>query len=366
MGAMNELIDTDVLARLVEQLHIAAPARDFERTSRITSAQLAPLALRARSDLVAAALLVDLPADYERAAAIIRTALADDQFKGWGIWPVTEALTTLSLASPHPDAFEDGLALLVQLTPRLTSEFAIRRFLEANLGRALPVVLSWTSDPDAAVRRLASEGTRPFLPWAVRVRSILAAPDSTAPILNALRDDDSEYVRRSVANHLNDLSRESADLALDLAEAWLREAGPHTGPVVHHGLRTLIKKGHPRALELMGFTASKLTISDPLLGSTRVVAPGTLDFSFTITNDDSAPAHVAIDYVIHYLKSNGGHTDKVFKLTTRTLGPGESARLSKSHPFRAMTTRVHYAGVHALEIQVNGRRSGRTEFWLDL
>jgi 3-methyladenine DNA glycosylase AlkC len=366
MGAMNELINVNALGLLATQLHRAAPDRDFDTVTAITAAQLEPLNLRARSDLAAAALIADLPTRYDRAAAIVRMALKDPAFAGWAIWPVTEAVTTVALDAGGSAAFDDGLVLLSELSPRLTSEFAIRRFLEADLPRALRIVETWTRHPDAAVRRLASEGTRPFLPWAIRVRSILAAPECTVAILDALRDDESDDVRRSVANHLNDLSRENAELVVALATAWLRAPGPRTRSVVRHGLRTLIKRADPGALALMGFAPAKLTVTDPVLASEDVVAPGSLDFTFTVTNDGEASAQIAIDYVIHFLKSNGSRAEKVFKLATRILEPHQTARLGKSHAFRPMTTRVHYAGVHALEIQVNGARSGYTEFRLEL
>jgi hypothetical protein len=160
---------------------------------------LEALSLRERTDLVSAALVEALPADYPTAAAIVRGLLADPAFRGWG-WPVGETVTTLALADGSTGAFEDALALMAELTPRLTSEFPIRRLLEADLGRALPLVLTWTRHPDEHVRRLASEGTRAYLPWAIRVRALLADPAATVPIIDALYRDPSDYVRRSVAN----------------------------------------------------------------------------------------------------------------------------------------------------------------------
>ncbi|MFF7145584.1 DNA alkylation repair protein [Streptomyces nodosus] len=366
MGAMNELIDVDAIRCLVTELETAAPGQRLAKTSSITSSDLEPLNLRARSDLVEAALLNDLPDDYYAVAAIFRRALASPGFSGWSIWPVTEAVAALALSSDVPAAFDDGLSLLAELTPRLTSEFAIRRFLMADLDRALESVMTWTAHPDAAVRRLASEGTRPFLPWAIRVRSILDTTACTVPILNALHEDESDYVRRSVANHLNDLSRQDPDLVVSLATEWLRDPGRHTRSVVRHGLRTLIKRAHPGALALMGFSASALTVSTPRLESKQVQAPGKLAFAFDVTNDGPEPANIAVDYVIHFVKANGSLSDKVFKLAVRELAPGETTRFTKSHVFRPMTTRVHHAGTHALEVQVNGSRSGWTDFTLVL
>ncbi|MBC7723335.1 MAG: DNA alkylation repair protein [Burkholderiaceae bacterium] len=363
MGAMNELIDISAVARLRARLGVVATSA-FPALAGISAAQLAPLALRERSDLVTVALLADLPDGYTAPAAIIRSALADPSFEGWGIWPVTEAVATLAIASPGAADFDDGLALLAELTPRLTAEFAIRRFLAADLDRALPTILGWTTAPDPHVRRLASEGTRPFLPWAVRVAAVTARPDAAVPILDALRRDDSDYVRRSVANHLNDLARQNAGLVVDIAERWLGDADERSAWVVRHGLRTLVKRGDPGALALLGFTPTAVTVSPLELDATAVELPGSLGFSFAVTNESADVARIAVDYAVHYLKSNGTTSDKVFKLASATIAPGETVRFAKRHTFRQMTTRVHHAGLHMIEAQVNGARSGAAAFVL--
>jgi 3-methyladenine DNA glycosylase AlkC len=277
---------------------------------------------------------------------------------------VTETVTTLALASPDTGAFEDGLALLAELTPRLTSEFAIRRFLIADLDRALQVVQTWTADPDETVRRLASEGTRSFLPWAIRVKPLLDAPSSTVPIINALYRDSSDVVRRSVANHLNDLSRQQPELTTRIAANWLANPDENTTWVVRHATRSLIKKGYPPALALLGFTPARITVAGFALDSHTVTAPGDLGFEFTVTNSDNTAITLAIDYVVDYRKSNGRSAPKVFKLTTRTLGPAETVSISKRHNFRPMTTRVHYAGEHTIRLQINGEQFAGGSFQL--
>jgi len=369
MGTMNELINAAVVGRLREQLD--ASVRAVGDIPPIKWAQVDAaaagvdgLSLRERSDLVSAALLSDLPDDYRTVAAVFRRALDSAEFTGWMMWPVTETVVTLALAAPEPDAFEDGLALLSELTPRLTAEFAIRRFLIADLDRSLAVIQHWTSSPDEHVRRLASEGTRAFLPWAVRVSALLAAPSSTTTILDALRSDDSEYVRRSVANHLNDLGRQSPGIAVDLAAGWMKHPDANTAWVVRHGLRVLIKKADPAALQLLGFAVADVAVSAVTLDVAEVQMPGELTFVVDVTNAGASSARLAIDYVVHYVKNNGTTAAKVFKLTTATLAAGESIALRKKHAFRPMTTRVHYPGTHALELQVNGQRFSRVEFEL--
>jgi 3-methyladenine DNA glycosylase AlkC len=371
---MNELLNAAAVNTLRSHLEAVAPDVEWVRL-RGAATGVDGLSLRARSDLVSAALLADFPDayNYTTVAALFRRALAGEyggepaqipagSFSGWMIWPVTETVTTLALADGSPQAFDDGLGLLAELTPRLTAEFAIRRFLEADLDRALAMILGWTRSPDEHVRRLASEGTRAFLPWAIRVRAILAHPEGTVPILDALRGDPSEYVRRSVANHLNDLARQSPRLVTSIAENWMRTPDANTAWVVRHGLRTLVKKADPAALAVMGFTAATVTVGDPVLESAVVPLPGALVFTVAITNDSDAASRLAVDYLVYYQKANGTLAGKVFKLTTATVGAHESISLRKSHAFRQMTTRVHYEGEHALELQVNGQRFGRTGF----
>jgi len=391
MGAMNELIDADAVARLHAHLARASPGSQLRQLSRVEqrlrgldAEQSEALSLRARTDVVCAALLDDLPEGYDASAAVIRAALAEPSFGGWVIWPVGETVTSRVLAASADahgggadregaggrdhggDRFDDGLALLAELTPRLTSEFAIRRLLQHDLKRALPRVLAWTASDDEHVRRLASEGTRSFLPWAIRVPALLAAPDATVPILDALYRDESDYVRRSVANHLNDLSRQNADLVVEVAARWQAAPDENTAWVVRHALRTLVKKAHPGALGLLGFAPVTVSVTPPVLSSSAITLPGDLSFGFTLTNEGSSTERMAVDYVVHFMKSNGRQAEKVFKLAAVTLAPGESVALSKRHALRQMTTRVHYAGLHSLELQVNGQRLTRTDFELAL
>ena len=361
---MNELISPAAVGSLARVLAGSAPAIPWPQVTA-AGETLGALNLRGRTDHVSAALLADLAAaraGYATAALTFRRALPDSDFTGWALWPVTETAVTLALASPEPGDFEDCLNLLAELTPRMTGEFAIRRLLAADLDRALAVVRTWTAHPDEYVRRLASEGTRPYLPWAVRVPALIARPAATLPILDALYRDPQEYVRRSVANHLNDLARHAPDAALETAAGWLTAPDANTDRVVRHGLRTLIKKAHPGALALLGFAPAAVTVTAPRLDSDVVALPGELAFEFGIVNTGSVPARLAVDYIVHYLKANGARSGKVFKLASVTLAPGESRTFSKRHAFRQMTTRVHHPGRHALELQINGVRSGHTEF----
>lgn len=372
MGAMNELINQAAVDSLCVALTSAAPGRSWPELTA-AGATLDGLSLRERADHVSQALRAEFrhAADstlaggiYTRAALTFRRALQDPGFSGWGLWPITETAVTLALDSGDPAHFDDCLVLLAELTPRLTAEFAIRRLLAADLPRSLTAIQSWTSHPDEHVRRLATEATRPYLPWAVRVPAIIDQPEATVPILDALYRDPQDYVRRSVANHLNDLARHAPDLVIATAARWLANPDRNTVSVVRHGLRTLIKKGHPQALALQGFAPADLTVSAPQLDRADVVLPSDLAFAFEISNTGADPARLAVDYVVHYRKANGSRSPKVFKLATVTLVPGETKSFSKRHAFRQMTTRVHHPGKHSLELQVNGIRYHAVDFVL--
>ncbi|QTG81263.1 DNA alkylation repair protein [Arthrobacter crystallopoietes] len=361
MGAMNDLLGTEAVDGLRRTLGQSSNSSGWPALAA-AEAKLEPLSLRARCDLLAAALLSDLDVGYEQAAEIIRTALEDESFTGWMIWPVSEAAVTLALQDGTARAFDDALALLFELTPRLTGEFAIRRLLLQDLDRALGQIQDWTQHPDEQVRRLASEGPRPYLPWAVRVPEIIARPEATLPLLDALHSDPSQLVRRSVANHLNDIARHDPETVVALAGKWQGEHGDGTPWVVRHGLRTLIKKAHPGALGLLGFTPNAVSISVPELDQAEVQLPAEIAFTVAVTNDSLHPARLAVDYVVHYVKANGSLAPKVFKLAVAELEPGETRRFRKAHALRPMTTRVHYAGRHLLQVQVNGQLSAAAEF----
>jgi 3-methyladenine DNA glycosylase AlkC len=365
MPFADELIGTAAAAGLVERLAIAAPERSWSAVRRAGRPKaLARLGLSERARSLRDALLSDGPAEYSQFEALIRTALSDPAFTGWMTWPVTEAVATL--ATDDPDHLEAGLELLAALTPRLTGEFALRTFLDADLDRTLAAVQGWTAHEDEHVRRLASEGTRPRLPWARRVPALSAHPAKTIPILDRLYRDDAEYVRRSVANHLNDLSRADPELAVSTAARWSSRPDANTARLVRHALRTLIKQADPGALALLGFEApAGLLVEGPTIEQAYVNTGESLSFAVAVTNPGPEPARVAIDYVVHYRKANGSLAPKVFKLTTRTLGPGERIKVVRRQSFAPITTRRHYPGEHAIELQVNGVAYGRTTFELD-
>ena len=364
MPTADELLGPDVAHRLRDVVATAAPGLALPELTR--AATLLPgRTLRRRTDLLCAALLADLPGTFASLDTTLRRALADPRLSGWMIWPVTEAVASRALSDADPAAFDGALALLADLTGRLTAEFAIRSLLAHDLPRALAIVATWTDHPDEHVRRLASEGTRRHLPWGTQVPGLATDPRATLAILDALYRDESEYVRRSVANHLNDLSRRDPEVVVEVAGRWLAAPDAATERLVRHALRTLVKAGDPGALGLLGFAPAPGAVVDgPDLGATTVQVGEALTFTATVRNTGTEPARLVVDYVVHHRKANGTQTAKVFKITTTTLQPGEQLVIDRRHSFKVISTRRYHPGEHALELQVNGVPSGRATFEL--
>lgn len=363
MGTMDELINPAVVSQLRSAIVAVAP--ELELPALDAAAATVPgTRLRQRVDVVRDALRSDIPPGFSAAERVTLDLLDDPQFGGWTVWPVTEFVVARALETESTHDFDAAMALLAGLTGRLTSEFAVRDLLIARPERGIALMTELTAHDDEHVRRFASEGSRAFLPWAKRVPWLVANPRATRGILDAIYRDPADYVRRSVANHLNDFSRIDFAVVLETATAWSAEPDDNTSWVVRHALRTLIKQGNPAALALVGFEGADLHVAAPRLSSEVVPLGGAVQITAEITNHGNADATVAIDYSIGFLRANGTTSPKTFKLGARRITAGETVIVSKTHSFRPITTRVYYPGRHFVTVQANGLLSAPTEFEL--
>ncbi|WP_222194976.1 hypothetical protein [Modestobacter italicus] len=353
MGTMDELISPVVVARLRAALEVVAPTADFSALLQAEGA-VRGLRLRQRVDVVRDALLSDVPAGFHAAERVVLDVLDGPRFEGWMIWPTTEFIASRAVETGSTRDFDAAMALLARLTVGLTGEFAVRDLLNARPERGLRIMQTWTGHDSEHVRRLATEGSRAYLPWARRVPWLLAHPQATRGILDATYRDPAEYVRRSVANHLNDLSRVEPSVVTDVAAAWAGEPDANTPWVLRHGLRTLIKRADPTALALVGFTGDDLHVARPRISGEGVPWGGDLTFTAVVTNDGETDATVAIDYSIGFRRANGSVSAKTFKLASRRIAAGGSTVVTKTHSFRPITTRTYHPGPHHVTVQANG------------
>lgn len=272
-----------------------------------------------------------------------------------GMAPFRHLPLSFLIARHGLDHLEESLVAMHALTQRFTAEFCIRPFLERHRDPVMERLRAWANDPSPHVRRLVSEGTRPRLPWASRLRELQRDPSLSLPLLEALRDDPHPYVRRSVANHLNDIGKDHPGMLLATARAWWTGAPPERRRLLEHALRTRIKGGDPDVLALLGYEATdSVKIAKVRISPRPVVLGGSIEVSFEIANTSRTARDLLVDLRLHAVKSDGSLRPKVFKMRRLSLAPGASERLSSSISFRPMTTRTHHPGRHRLEALVNG------------
>jgi len=352
----KNLLNAAVVADMAARLRDAWPAFDAKRFKSLSLDGLDELEMKARAMHLCAALEATLPEDFLQSAGILQSAIEGGLSK-WALWPVGEYIARHGLAQP-----ERALQVLHALTQNFTAEFAIRPFILHHPELTFATLDGWRTDASAHVRRLVSEGSRPRLPWGLQLKPLITDPSPTLPLLLALMDDESDYVRKSVANHLNDIAKDHPQLIADWLEQHLPGASRQRQSLLRHASRTLIKAGDPRVLAAFG-QGAKFRGEARLAVSPRRIALGdavTLDIALRPAG--KKPQSLVIDYAIHHVKANGGTSPKVFKGWTLELA--DARDLTRRHALKPITTRRYFSGVHRIELLINGRVEASADFAL--
>lgn len=354
--------------------HLRRHWRGFDAAAFTAQATrgLEALEMKARAMQICAALEATLPADFDRAAGLLESALAPmagDEvagppglglgLRGWILWPAGEYIARHGLAQP-----ERALAALHALTQRFTAEFAIRPLIVQHPALCFATLQRWTADPSAHVRRLVSEGSRPRLPWGLRLQALVQDPSPTLPLLRALQDDPSEYVRRSVANHLNDIAKDHPAVVTAWLQTHLPGAPAPRRALLKHASRTLVKQGHAPTLQAWGLGAGFEGTAQLKVAPARVALGDKLQLTLTLSASAGLTQALVVDYAVHHVKADGSTSPKVFKGWSLNLAPGASVTLGKQHSMRPVTTRRYHPGRHAITVQVNGREVAAGHFTL--
>ena len=318
---------------------------------------LEDLELLDRGRHIARALAAVLPPDFGRAAPILTASLGPvlDSTEDNGMSVFEYLPHSYYVADYGLEHFEAAMQFQYQLTQRFTAEFSIRPYLQRYPEASLERLHSWVEDPSAHVRRLVSEGTRTRLPWAGRLPQFQRDPQPVLALLERLRDDPSLYVRRSVANNLNDISKDNPDAALAVCERWMQDASDQRRWIVEHALRVQIKRGDARALAVLGFGGPQRLDVAGRCTPRRARIGGSVLLEAELHHAGRKPLRAVADFVVHFVKANGTTAPKVFKGSELELGPDEHAQVRKTISLRQHTTRTHYAGVHRVQLRVNGR-----------
>ncbi|NKB54039.1 MAG: DNA alkylation repair protein [Rhizobiaceae bacterium] len=364
----------EMIAQMGDHLGNASAAFDVDAFVAQACDGLENLELKQRSNQIRNALVQTLPSDHRRACKVMIDALhpvdngqlgdmSMDQIgiRGWPIMPMAEVVTERGLKD-----FDFSLDVLAEMTTRFSAEFAIRPFFNNDWRAALDKALIWALSDNFHVRRLASEGSRPRLPWGLQIPQFVADPAPLLPLLESLKNDPEEYVRRSVANNINDIAKDHPDFVADLAARWMRDADKNTTRMVRHACRTLIKKGHAPTLSALGYSKPKICIDGFNIKTPKVKLGNSLEFAVDLTSMSNADQPLVVDFAIHYQRANGQLSPKVYKWKALDLKAGQSLSMAKKQSIRQITTRVFYAGTHGLEIQINGEKVAEGSFELVL
>ncbi len=361
MEKLKDHFRAETVRQLSRVLRAAHPSFSASRFEKAALAGLEGKELKDRVRHLASCLRTHLPNHVPEALLVLQQAIRSEQnpkgVAGFLAWPFTQYVEEYGL-----EHFHESLAALKEITTVMSAEFAIRPFLQKYRAETLAVLTNWAQDENVHLRRLASEGTRPRLPWGPRLVEFQMDPAFCLPILRALRKDPELYVRKSVANHLNDISKDHPALLVRELRAWQKDKDPRVQWIIRHATRSLVKAGDEACLALLGYRKpqlkqAKLKVSPAAI---RVGGAIELEFSAKAVREEEW----LIDYAVYHRKANGKLSAKVFKWTKKRVAVGSSLQLKKKHSIRLISTRKYYAGAHRVEVLVNGAAVAEAPFWL--
>ncbi len=354
---MKDVFNPVVVREIAAELRRAHPPFDINAFVARAMEGLDQLELTARAAHIADALHEFLPQPFSRASAAIEASLGAEI-------PATGEMGLTSLRYlPYVtfvqkfglDDYEAAMRLQAELTKRFTAEFSIRVFLERYPVSTYAQMVSWAQDDNAHLRRLASEGLRPRLPWATRLRAYQQDPRPVLAVLELLKDDPERYVQRSVANNLNDIAKDHPLLAIETCRRWAQDAPAGRAWTIRHALRGLVKAGNSEAIRILGGEEKpRVRIGNATISPRKAAIGEAVRLSFEVESMARGSQRLLIDYAVHFVKANGSTRPKVFKLRALTLGPGDTIAFSATVSLAAMTTRRHYPGRHRIDVIING------------
>ncbi|MBX2885032.1 MAG: hypothetical protein KTR32_34060 [Granulosicoccus sp.] len=350
---------------LASQFASAWSEFDQQKFVRLATRKLSALEFSDRVQQFSDALHAVLPEDTPQALDILIHSLppvlpdCDSTTDGWLQWPLGQFI-----ADHGTDHLNESMAAMEELTQRFSAEFAIRPFVELYPDAVFERLMKLTQHPSPHVRRWCSEGVRSRLPWGKRLQFLCENPTPLWPILDALRSDEELYVRRSVANNLNDIAKDHPDLVIKRCRRWAKSNDVKMNWVIKHGLRSLIKAGNPAALAAIGYREPRNLAVRFSIRPQKISVGDSVQLTAKLVSKHTRRQKLMIDYIVHYVRKNGTTNEKVFKWSTIELAAGAETATTKQHPMRETTVRALYPGTHKVEIQINGHRLGRARFKL--
>lgn len=364
----KDSIDRQAVCRLAAAIQAAWPEFPEDQFVIAGTRGLTKLELKDRVRHLMRTMTRFLPSKYPQALKIVVKAgnhwpvgAPDDPYGGFAAWPLIDWVGAEGLDHPAP-----SLQALRKLTSLFSAEFAIRPFLLSHTQSTLKELHTWIDDKDHHVRRLISEGTRPRLPWGPQLPLFIEDPAPVLVLLEKLKDDESEYVRRSVANNLNDIAKDHPNLAAEVGARWMIDASVNRQRLVKHGLRTLIKNGHGGALAALGFDVDPKVKASLNISANQLIMGENLLMDAQIKSTGKRAQKLVVDFAVHYMKANGTLSAKIFKWKVVDLEPGQTVQLRKKQNFVPRSVRKLYPGRHEVELLISGHGYGKKSFDLTI
>jgi len=361
---LKDLYSPSFYSKLSDCLTEVLPGFDKQKfTQQIHTSEFEGMELKERMRHTVKTLHNFMPADFKKDVAIIKNLIALLRKKGIGEDGLAHMFLPDYIEVYGIDDYETSVDALEFTTQFVSCEFAVRPFLLKYTGPMMKQMQAWSLHENYKVRRLASEGSRPRLPWAMAVPELKKDVTLILPILENLKADPSEWVRRSVANNLNDIAKDHPQVVLEIAARW-SGVSKETDAIIKHGSRTLLKQGHTEILAHYGLHTNGIDLSDFKVLSLQVKIGDSLEFVFTVVNTNAVEQKIRLEYAIFYLMKNGKLNKKVFKISERIFQPGESSTITRKQKFILITTRTFYPGMHKIALIVNGEEKATGEFEL--
>jgi len=362
MALIKDIYSTEFYSRFAESLSKLLPSFNKKQFyNQIFDAQFANKEWKERMKHTTQVLHSYLPSNFPKAWKTIQKIIVQLRKDGFGddnlafmFFP--DYIETYGLAD-----FETCVKAFEFTTQFISCEFAVRPFVIKYGDKMITEMVNWSKHDSAKVRRLASEGSRPRLPWAMAIPALKRDPNPLLPILENLKNDPSDSVRRSVANNLNDIAKDNPKFVLSIAKSW-KGISKETDAIIKHGCRTLLKQGHVEILQQYGLSSKNIEITKLKILTPKVKIGDALEFSFTLSNNNNKEQTIRLEYSIYYKKAKGHLAKKVYKISEKIYQPHQITNIQKKQSFKLITTRKFHAGLHQLAIIVNGSEKERMDF----
>ena len=363
--ALKDMYHLDFLTKFGEKVQAVYSSFDIKQFVMLTMREdWESLALKARTRRITESLGECLPESYPVAIEILLQITDDCTHLAYLFFP--DFVEVYGQDDAHWDLSMEALA---RFTSGSSAEFAVRAFILRNPDKMMAQMLIWARHPNEHIRRLASEGCRPRLPWGQALTIFKRDPALILPILELLKDDTSLYVRKSVANNLNDIAKDHPELVVQIAERW-QGISERTDWIIRHACRTLVRKCHPGAMALFNYLPSHdlssiVARAELHVNPQKVCIGENTDLKYSIEFSNEKPVHLRIEYGIDFVKAGGKISRKLFLLSDKTIAPNTNIKGNRRHQWKNLTTRRHYAGEHRIVLIINGYEAASSTIQLD-